>query len=442
MREGPHRRNRERYDSHPQICFHAMEETYEFLFQDSLLPFNAYFISEEKKQHFVQRQGAAVPFTGRETYEQFLKKLCDNFEQTTQAKKVRFGFSKNAVIDTFDGLTMHEFTKKNKFYKSRVSVYLVGDLDKAMDEDSDQEPEDLGASQNEPAQDIPGPEGAEQQKSPAKNDNLDSTLINADDIKFGKMLCKGGGGDVYLGTWRHNPVVIKQLPVTRMTPDLVKGLEKEAQFLRSLNSHPNILSFYGFVRQEEFLRIVTEKMDVNLAQLVFNRKKVIPEAEKKRLVVNFVNGVAFIHDHDIVHGDLKLENVLLSNDLSKIKVCDFGLSREKFTAGATQVGGTPAGTFLYFAPEMFNGTLPNFHTDKWAVGVVVLEVLMGKYFWGKTRKRETVETHVQDRELPNVVEEFGREYPDMYDVVRRCFSFNPSERPAAEEVMSQLSLLL
>ena len=44
-------------------------------------------------------------------------------------------------------------------------------------------------------------------------------------------------------------------------------------------------------------------------------------------------------------------------------------------------------TFLYFAPEMFNGTLPNFHTDMWAVGVVVLEVLMGKYFWGKTRKR-------------------------------------------------------
>ncbi|ABQ51946.1 pk [Spodoptera litura granulovirus] len=104
----------------------------------------------------------------------------------------------------------------------------------------------------------------------------------------------------------------------------------------------------------------------------FGRYK-IDEKKCRKIIFQLVNALNDLHSHQIIHNDVKLENLLYNKKKNKVIICDYGLCH---------IIGTPSmddGTVVYFSPEKIKGELNQVSFDWWAVGVVTYEILSGKY---------------------------------------------------------------
>ena len=155
------------------------------------------------------------------------------------------------------------------------------------------------------------------------------------------------------------------------------NLCKEA-ILLSKCDYPNIVKIYDFI--ENPITIVMEYCAKGSLRSILDNKKIfLPPLYKIFLILSICDGLGYIHYKGIVHGDLKCDNILLSDEKKFIigkafypipKLADFGLSQvcpNKLAAG------TPG----YIAPEIFEGSGLTFKTDIFALGMVMFEILSG-----------------------------------------------------------------
>ncbi|KAM6953668.1 serine/threonine-protein kinase 17A [Aplochiton taeniatus] len=111
-------------------------------------------------------------------------------------------------------------------------------------------------------------------------------------------------------------------------------------------------------------------------QCVAERDEAFTEEQVKRLMRQILEGVAFLHGHNVVHLDLKPQNILLTSDdpLGDIKIVDFGLSRMVSRhQELREIMGTPE----YVAPEILNYEPISTATDMWSIGVLAYVMLTG-----------------------------------------------------------------
>ena len=321
----------------------------------SVLPFKVFFIGTDNHHKYVPGQGETINFTGRETYNDFMETLCKHFNVDPNGKRARFGSNLKPIVTTFNGKLMHEFTSKNKHYTSKANVYLVVDDDDETEPEIDQPPRHKAADAAVPTT---------------------SSVIDAKELKYGRSIGQGGCSTVHEGKWNGFPVAIKDCLNVRDEDSTSAMIEEEAKLLSGLK-HPNILQFFGLAQTEGKTSIVMELMDKNLFECVFAKKKeTIGETLKLDVVVGVIQGVTFLHGKKIVHGDLKLENILLSRDMTSVKICDFGLSRVK--------------------------------TDVWAVGGVVTETFTEKVLWGTFGKKNPKTAMVDLMRKKSVPSKCGR----------------------------------
>ncbi|MBK8027418.1 MAG: protein kinase [Chloroflexi bacterium] len=172
-------------------------------------------------------------------------------------------------------------------------------------------------------------------------------------------------------------------------------LAREFQLLASLR-HPNIISVldYGVERSthsDEPQLYYTMELLTD-ARTILEAGKDAPLAEKIRLLVQLLEALVYLHRRDILHCDLKPENVLVSADGS-VRVVDFGLSslRQHIEPGQDSVALTTAGTLTYMAPELLQGGRVSEASDLYAVGVIAYELLAGHYPFD----RSTIATLIQ-----------------------------------------------
>src|SRR5205814_9381090 len=122
--------------------------------------------------------------------------------------------------------------------------------------------------------------------------------------------------------------------------------------------------------------IVFEHVDgENLKELVLRTGR-LPLRRALELALAVADGLAFAHEHGLVHRDVKPQNVLLSRE-GEVKVTDFGIARSLHVDhGVTQTG-TVLGTGEYLAPEQASGKPVSAATDVYSLGVVLWELLAG-----------------------------------------------------------------
>ncbi|XP_042347716.1 NUAK family SNF1-like kinase 1 [Plectropomus leopardus] len=163
-------------------------------------------------------------------------------------------------------------------------------------------------------------------------------------------------------------VAIKSIRKERITDDLDRiHIQREIEITASLR-HSNIVRFHEVFESRDKIVIVMEYASRGELYDYIQERRRLPETEARGIFRQITSAVHYCHKNGVVHRDLKLENILLDQDLN-VKLADFGLSNH-FQRGTLLQ--TYCGSPLYAAPEIVKG-LPyqGPEVDCWALGVLL-----------------------------------------------------------------------
>uniref|UniRef100_A0A8C2GF59 MAP/microtubule affinity-regulating kinase 3 n=1 Tax=Cyprinus carpio TaxID=7962 RepID=A0A8C2GF59_CYPCA len=243
-----------------------------------------------------------------------------------------------------------------------------------------------------------------------------------------KTIGKGNFAKVKLA--RHiltgKEVAIKIIDKTQLNPTSLQKLFREVRIMKTLR-HPNIVRLFEVIETEKTLYLVMEYAsggEVFDYLVSHGRMKEIEARAKFRQIVSAVH---YCHQKNIVHRDLKAENLLLDAD-ANIKIADFGFSNE-FTLGNKL--DTFCGSPPYAAPELFQGKkYDGPEVDIWSLGVILYTLVSGSLPFDGQNLKELRERVLRGKyRVPFYMS------TDCEGILRRFLVLNPSKRCTLEQVM-------
>ncbi|KAF5359887.1 hypothetical protein D9756_002940 [Leucocoprinus leucothites] len=256
----------------------------------------------------------------------------------------------------------------------------------------------------------------------------------------------GGYCDVYTGHLVADPSYKVAIKVFRGTdkPGDIKTIERwlnrEAVVWHKLK-HENVLSFLGLApdlgRFEACPALISPYCtNGTVGDYVQNSN---PPIETRLSLARVARGMEYLHEQDVIHGDLKPSNVLMSDE-NKPLVCDFGRSSILYTRGFTTKF---AGSTRYQAPELFppenNVTItPNKCSDICAFGLTAFEVWTGKPPFSEIIYDHSVMMHITGGNTLQLPSPPPGMADRLWPILSPCFSITPENRPTIQELVQSL----
>jgi len=194
----------------------------------------------------------------------------------------------------------------------------------------------------------------------------------------GKFLGKGGFAKVYHFTNLETNKLLagKVMPKANLNRSRSRQkLMSEIRLHKQL-SHHNIVKFEHVFEDQENVYILLELCHHQSLSELLKRRKRLTELEVQYYIVQCVDALKYLHFNRIIHRDLKLGNMFIS-DKMQIKLGDFGLATKLEFDGEKKR--TICGTPNYIAPEVLDGNIGHsYQVDTWSLGVVAYTLLIGK----------------------------------------------------------------
>lgn len=184
--------------------------------------------------------------------------------------------------------------------------------------------------------------------------------------KTTKKIGKGLFSKVYLAIdEKGNKVALKVIKKKNfLNKENIQKIIIEKEVLKMVE-HPNILKLYRTIQTNSKLVFVLEFAAKGNLIAILNQRARISEHEIRLIVAQICEALVHIHSKGIIYGDLKAENILLT-DKGVVKLCDFNLSgTSSLLSDAIQ------GTVNYLAPEIIAGLPRTTKSDFWSLGILV-----------------------------------------------------------------------
>ncbi len=257
-------------------------------------------------------------------------------------------------------------------------------------------------------------------------------------------LGEGGMGVVYKAqdTRLDRLVAIKFLPShLSSTADNRARFLQEAKATAALN-HPNILSIYEIDDHNESAFIVLEFIDGQTLKeylAALNTGSGVPVRQAIAWTEAIARGLKVAHEKDIVHRDIKAENIMLTKS-GQLKIMDFGLAKLRSHATLTRAGSS-LGTLSYMSPEQAQGSAADQRSDLWSLGVLLFELLTGDLPFKS--EHEAGLLYLIVNQAPPFPSELDRRLPEDIDaIVMRMLDKDPEKRfQRVDELLAALSRL-
>jgi serine/threonine protein kinase len=186
-------------------------------------------------------------------------------------------------------------------------------------------------------------------------------------------------------------------------------------------SHPGIVTIFDFGEDNGRYFIAMEYLEGETLKSRIARTGPLPTDEAIRILSALCDAVEYAHARQIVHRDIKPDNIHILPDGS-VKITDFGIARmlgEQTITVAGQVFGTPS----YMAPEQIRGAMVDARTDIFSLGLVLFEMLSGrKAFWGEAL--ETVVYRIMSEPVPPLHDQPA----SMNAVIQQAVQKDPGQR--------------
>lgn len=249
----------------------------------------------------------------------------------------------------------------------------------------------------------------------------------------GKLLGKGGFARCFeftsLETGKH--FAAKVVPkVTLKKARSKQKLMSEIKIHRTAK-HPNIVNFEHFFEDSENVYILLELCQNHTLSEVLRRRKRLTELEVQCYLLQIVEALKYLHGNKVIHRDLKLGNLFLSERV-EIKLGDFGLATTVLFEGEKKR--TICGTPNYIAPEILDSNQGHsYEVDVWSLGVVLYTLLVGKPPF------ETSEVKATYRKIRLNAYTFPDHVPlsePSKGLISRILISDPSKRPTLDEILA------
>ncbi|CAG8493340.1 1571_t:CDS:10 [Ambispora leptoticha] len=202
--------------------------------------------------------------------------------------------------------------------------------------------------------------------------------------------------------------------------------------IHKLMEHPNIVRFHEAFEDDAFVYLILEYCP-NKTLLEMNKfRKRLTEPEVRYFLCQILDACRYMHRTCVIHRDLKLANLLLSEDM-KVKIGDFGLATQ--LQDASERKKTICGTPNYIAPEvLFDKTGHSYEVDIWSVGVIVYTLLFGK---------PPFQTKGSVEDIYRKIKEHKYDFPsninvssEAKDLINYMLTQQPEDRPTIDQVLN------
>ncbi|KAF5742369.1 hypothetical protein HS088_TW09G00414 [Tripterygium wilfordii] len=273
-------------------------------------------------------------------------------------------------------------------------------------------------------------------------------IIKNEDLEELRELGSGTFGTVYHGKWRGSDVAIKRIKKSCFTgrsseqERLTVEFWREAEILSKLH-HPNVVAFYGVVQDGPggTLATVAEFMvNGSLRHVLLSKERQLDRRKRLIIAMDAAFGMEYLHSKNIVHFDLKCDNLLVNlKDPSRpiCKVADFGLSKIKRN---TLVTGGVRGTLPWMAPELLNGSSSKVSekVDVFSFGIVLWEILTGEEPYANMHYGAIIGGIVNNTLRPPVPIFCD---PEWKLLMEQCWAPDPIPRPSFTEIARRLRIM-
>lgn len=241
----------------------------------------------------------------------------------------------------------------------------------------------------------------------------------------------------------------KSQNISEMKLEIWKSLIKEVKIMEKLKNHENIVTMYNYSIDKKKLYIIMEYSSYGslLKYIKKQPHRRIPEFIARSITASVLNGLTYLANQSIIHGDLKAANILIFSN-GDIKLCDFGLSfqwddsnkddyndsiNDNNSAHSNNIGRISVnGSAYWLAPEIIIYKMATPKSDIWSLGSTVIEMLTGKppfSDYGPLPACHAIGSGTKI-EHPDFITNDCAKFLDS------CFQYDPIKRPRAKFLMN------
>uniref|UniRef100_A0A8C6M6G3 protein kinase C n=1 Tax=Nothobranchius furzeri TaxID=105023 RepID=A0A8C6M6G3_NOTFU len=249
-----------------------------------------------------------------------------------------------------------------------------------------------------------------------------------------EVLGSGQFGIVYGGKHRKTgrDVAVKVIDKLRFPTKQESQLRNEVAILQSLR-HLGIVNLECMFETPERVFVVMEKLHGDMLEMILSSEKGrLPERLTKFLITQILAALRHLHFKNIVHCDLKPENVLLASadPFPQVKLCDFGFAR---IIGEKSFRRSVVGTPAYLAPEVLLNQGYNRSLDMWSVGVIMYVSLSGTFPFNED---EDINDQIQNAAFMYPTNPWNQISKDAIDLINNLLQVKMRKRYSVDKSLS------
>jgi serine/threonine protein kinase len=198
-------------------------------------------------------------------------------------------------------------------------------------------------------------------------------------------------------------------------------IKTEMDLLSRMN-HPNIVKYYGNFRKGKYLNIVLEYCNKGSLLSLLKNFTHFEEIIIKKYISEILDGLEYLHYHNIIHRDIKCANILIDkNDICKLT--DFGGA--KVIKEEINVLSSMQGTPNWMAPEVIKSSRATRFSDIWSIGCTVIEMFTGKPPYSDKTDPISVFNAICKDNIPKIPDGMSDK---LKDFVQKCLVIEPTKR--------------
>ncbi|CAE6450000.1 unnamed protein product [Rhizoctonia solani] len=270
-------------------------------------------------------------------------------------------------------------------------------------------------------------------------------------------IAKGGYGDIYKSSLRENGQVlcvktlrylVGQSDGDCMHPKMA-AYEAYTWWKISNLNHPNVLKLLGVAMFRSQIAMISTWMPGGTLSRYLSSQ---PKVDRYELCSQITNAVAYLHGEGIIHGDIRGDNILLSENRQVLKLADFGNAscvHDNWSLRFSQSNRDIIAVIRWTAPELMcnedDSKIPAqaYSSDVYSLGMAMLETMTGEIPFFRLRY-EAVCYRIANKQHPNRPQrclpsdiKAGR----MWSLLLECWNYDPGRRPNASRVHDELILV-